>query len=91
MSPATPIEPLEPALASLLRSQTLLPTLPDVLRELVQNALDAKARHIAVVLDLERWSVRVDDDGTGIDPAGLAQIGTRYGASSDELQLLSPG
>lgn len=70
---------------STLRSSTIITSLPQALNELVQNALDANARHIAVFLDLDRWGLRVEDDGTGMRKEAVNALGTgeRYGQSRE--------
>ncbi|KAL7409918.1 hypothetical protein BDY24DRAFT_355430 [Mrakia frigida] len=77
------IAPLPQPTVSTLRSSTIITSLPQALTELVQNALDAQARHIAVYLDLERWGMRVEDDGTGMRREAVEAIGSgeRYGTS----------
>ncbi|NJK64380.1 MAG: DNA mismatch repair endonuclease MutL, partial [Synechococcaceae cyanobacterium SM2_3_1] len=44
-----------------------------VVRELVDNALDAGASHITVDLAWDRWTLRVADDGEGMSAADLEQ------------------
>lgn len=82
MSSSLPsIAPLPHPTVSTLRSSTIITSLPQALTELVQNALDAQARHIVVYLDLERWGLRVEDDGTGMRKEAVEAIGSgeRYG------------
>jgi len=77
------IAPLPHPTVSTLRSSTIITSLPQALTELVQNALDAQARHIVVYLELERWGLRVEDDGTGLRKEAVEAIGSgeRYGQS----------
>lgn len=64
---------------SLLRSTLVIPSLPSALIELVQNALDAEATRIDVSVDLDRWTIKCDDNGTGISRLELSRIaGERY-------------
>ena len=44
----------------------------------VYNAVDAKARCVAVRVDLQRRKVQVIDNGLGISKDGLEKVGTRY-------------
>ncbi|KAH9899633.1 hypothetical protein C8Q73DRAFT_329317 [Cubamyces lactineus] len=71
---------------SRLRSTQILTSLPQLVSELVQNAIDAGARNIEVSIDAEEWECWVRDDGTGISKEGLAVLahgpgGGRYGTS----------
>ena len=68
---------------SKLRSTQLIVSLPHLVSELVQNALDAGAAEVNVGVDCEDWSCWVRDDGRGMskqDLAALEKTG-RYGTS----------
>ncbi len=54
-----------------IRSTQILTTLPQIVSELIQNSLDAKAGHIDVGLDGENWMCWVRDDGLGITKQDL--------------------
>jgi DNA mismatch repair protein MLH3 len=64
-----------------LRSAVVIPTFPQILNELVQNALDAGAARIDCWINLEKGNetIRVEDDGHGLDKDGLNQIGRASG------------
>ena len=70
-----------------LRSAVVVPTFPQILNELVQNALDAGAARIDCWINLEKGNetIRVEDDGHGLDKDGLNQIGR---ASGEHLIML---
>ncbi|KAH8096693.1 hypothetical protein BXZ70DRAFT_895863 [Cristinia sonorae] len=69
-----PIEHLPPPIQSKLRSTQILTSLPQIISELIQNALDADARHIDVGVDCDEWECWVRDNGGGIAKDGLARI-----------------
>ncbi|GAA5887523.1 hypothetical protein JCM6882_001438 [Rhodosporidiobolus microsporus] len=81
--PSLALHPLPPPTRSLLRSSTILPSLPALLSELAQNAIDAHATRITASIDLDTWTIRVDDNGAGFAPAGVTQLAahTRYTTS----------
>ena len=69
---------------SKIRSTQILTSLPQLVSELVQNALDAEATQVEVGMDPEEWTCWIRDDGTGISKDGMAVIaegfqGGRYG------------
>lgn len=74
------IERLARPTATRLRSSLVIPSLPQVLSELAHNALDAGAGKVECWVNLlpGEESVRVEDDGHGIDSGGLAVVGDRY-------------
>ncbi|GAA5832199.1 hypothetical protein JCM11251_004277 [Rhodosporidiobolus azoricus] len=79
-----PLAPLPAPTQSLLRSSTILPSLPSLLSELVQNSLDAHATRITASVDLDTWTLKVTDDGLGFTGEGIAQLATegrRYSTS----------
>ena len=67
--------PLEAKSVSLLRSTLVIPSFPAILVEFVQNSIDAHATSISLYLDLDRWSIKCEDDGDGIAQADLERIG----------------
>ena len=72
------IQPLPESTISQLRSSCTIQSLPSCLVELVQNALDAKARNIEIAYGLESWQCRVTDDGIGIGQNSLTNVARRY-------------
>ena len=68
---------------SKLRSTQIITSLPQLVSELVQNALDAGASQIDVGVDCEEWSCWVRDDGKGMSKEDLTafEIVGRYGMS----------
>ncbi|ORY75708.1 hypothetical protein BCR35DRAFT_306246 [Leucosporidium creatinivorum] len=88
---ARPIAPLPATTTSLLRSTLVIPSLPAALIELVQNALDAQSSRIDVTVDLDRWTIKCEDNGLGISRSELTKVaGERYWSSKtlpgEELQ-----
>ncbi|KZT35571.1 ATPase domain of HSP90 chaperone/DNA topoisomerase II/histidine kinase [Sistotremastrum suecicum HHB10207 ss-3] len=69
-----------------LRSTQIITSLPQLISELLQNALDAGAKHVDISIDCDEWTCTVRDDGVGIPRDGLKLLaaggeGGRYGTS----------
>lgn len=78
------IQLLDAGTRSKLRSTQIITSLQQIISELVQNALDACARHVEVGVDHDEWGCFVKDDGDGITKDGMAALamgmeGGRYG------------
>ncbi|XP_006456805.1 hypothetical protein AGABI2DRAFT_78389 [Agaricus bisporus var. bisporus H97] len=54
-----------------IRSTQILTTLPQIVSELVQNSLDAKANNISVSVNCAEWMCWVRDDGSGFSKQDL--------------------
>lgn len=83
---------LPPATQALLRSTVILTSIPQLVSELVQNSIDAGARHIDISVNPPDWSCWVRDDGCGISSLDLSFIGKegdagRHGTHSHGLGL----
>ncbi len=63
-----------------------------VVRELVENALDAGATRVIIAVCAEQWWIRVADNGMGMGPADLQAAATPHSTSkirhSDDLQQI---
>ncbi|BGP44833.1 DNA mismatch repair protein [Rhodotorula kratochvilovae] len=78
MGPSSPgpraIVPLPERTASLVRSAAVVPSLPSLLAELVQNSIDAHALAISCSVDLDTWTLRCNDTGDGLPHSDLALL-----------------
>jgi DNA mismatch repair protein MutL len=60
-----------------------------IVKELIENSIDAKATHIIVRYDEERGILEIQDDGEGIDPLDLPLIFLPHATSKfDSLDTL---
>ncbi|MEO1386521.1 MAG: DNA mismatch repair endonuclease MutL [Cyanobacteria bacterium J06634_6] len=75
------IQPLAPEVVSLMAAGEVIDSLAAVVRELVENALDAGATRISVSIWPERWQVRVADNGIGMDERDLHQAAIAHATS----------
>ncbi len=77
----TLIQPLTQEIVSLMAAGEVIDSLSAVVRELVENALDAGADRIAVSLWPEQWKIRVADNGSGMALADLQQAAAAHATS----------
>ena len=77
----TPIQPLTQEIVSLMAAGEVIDSLSAVVRELVENALDAGADRIALSLWPEQWKIRVADNGSGMALADLQQAAIAHATS----------
>ncbi|KAL7312159.1 hypothetical protein PS15m_007956 [Mucor circinelloides] len=88
------IQLLDTTVIRQLRSSLVITSITQCIKELIQNALDAKATNIDIFVDIEKFSLQVNDDGIGIQ--NLNRIGQRHVTSkchtlSDIKQLKTFG
>lgn len=75
------IQPLAQEIISLMAAGEVIDSISAVVRELVENALDAGATRISVSLWPEQWQIRVADNGAGMDLADLQQAAVAHATS----------
>ncbi|KAM0793500.1 hypothetical protein ACM66B_000939 [Microbotryomycetes sp. NB124-2] len=68
------IAALDESTAALLRSAVVIPSVPTALLELVRNAIDAGATRVDCTINLDRWTIKCDDNGRGIDAHELDKV-----------------
>ncbi|KAF6762215.1 histidine kinase-like ATPase [Ephemerocybe angulata] len=87
------IERIDLPTQSRLRSTQILTSMPQIVSELLQNALDAEASVIEIGLDAQEWTCWVKDNGHGLSKNALEIIGQesdsgRYSTSKVYAQNL---
>jgi DNA mismatch repair protein MutL len=75
------IRALPKEVVNLIAAGEVIDSLAAVVRELVENALDAGATRIVVSVWPEQWRVRVADNGMGMDLEDLQQAATAHSTS----------
>ena len=75
------IQPLSQEIISLMAAGEVIDSLAAVVRELVENALDAGATRISVSLWPSQWKVSVADNGAGMNVADLRQAAIAHATS----------
>jgi DNA mismatch repair protein MutL len=75
------IQPLPTEVVHLIAAGEVIDCLAAVVRELVENSLDAGATRIVVSLWPLSWRVRVADNGCGMDLANLQQAAAAHSTS----------
>jgi DNA mismatch repair protein MutL len=85
----TSIQTLPKEVVHLITAGEVIDSLAAVVRELVENALDAGATRIVVALWPQQWRIRVTDNGCGMDLDDLQQAAAAHSTSkihsSDDL------
>jgi DNA mismatch repair protein MutL len=77
----TAIQPLSQEIISLMAAGEVIDSLSAVVRELIENALDADASRISVSVWPQQWQVRVADNGTGMRLADLHKAAEAHATS----------
>ncbi len=75
------IQTLPADVVHLIAAGEVIDSLAAVVRELVENALDAGATRIAIAIWPEAWRIRVADNGWGMNFADLKQAATAHTTS----------
>ncbi len=91
-----PIRPLPEDVVNLIAASEVIDSLVAVVRELVENALDAQANRITISVWPESWRVQVVDNGWGMDLTNLNQAAAPHSTSkintiTDLFQINSLG
>ncbi|WP_414565480.1 MULTISPECIES: DNA mismatch repair endonuclease MutL [unclassified Anabaena] len=86
---ASTIQALPTEVVYLITAGEVIDSFASVVRELVENSLDAGATRIIVSLWPQQWRIRVADNGCGMDEDDLQQAATAHSTSkirsSDDL------
>ena len=75
------IRPIPSDTVDLMVAGEAIDSLAAAVRELVENAVDAKSERIAIQVSLESWTVSVSDDGEGMPEEALTVAAAAYSTS----------
>lgn len=92
----TAISSLPHEVVNLIAAGEVIDSLAAAVRELVENAIDANATRITILVDLDQWTLRVTDNGQGMGVADLLQAAlphstSKIRTSQDLWQITSLG
>ncbi len=79
--PPSLIRSLPQDVVHLIAAGEVIDCMAAVVRELAENAIDARAQRLTVTVDVERWAAQVVDDGVGFSPEDLRQAATANSTS----------
>jgi DNA mismatch repair protein MLH3 len=88
MTSSEALKTLSEPVRTRLRSTQILTSVPQVVSELVQNALDASASHVDIGVDCQEWECWVKDDGRGIPRSSLDVLSKSYEAGRYSRSLI---
>ncbi|MGA9380059.1 MAG: ATP-binding protein, partial [Phormidium sp.] len=75
---SSPIQSLPKEVVNLIAAGEVIDCLAAVVRELVENSLDAGATRIVISVWAQLWRVRVADNGSGMDLNNLRLAATAH-------------
>lgn len=75
------IQPLPQDVVALIAAGEVIDSLAAVVRELVENALDAQATRLTISLWPEQWRIQVADNGSGMNFENLEQAAAAHSTS----------
>ena len=75
------IQRLPSDVVNLIAAGEVIDSLAAVVRELIENSIDAKATRIVVYIYPEQWRVRVVDNGCGMDLLNLKLAASAHSTS----------
>jgi DNA mismatch repair protein MutL len=75
------IQPLASAIVHRIAAGEVIDSIAAVVRELIDNALDAQASRISITIWPQDWRVQVSDNGVGLEWADLQQAALLYTTS----------
>ncbi|GGA00067.1 DNA mismatch repair protein MutL [Okeania sp. KiyG1] len=75
------IQTLPKEVVNLIAAGEVIDSLAAVVRELVENSLDAGATRIIISIISEQWRVQISDNGTGMNLANLKQAANPHSTS----------
>ncbi len=75
------IQSLPPEVINLIAAGEVIDSLAAVVRELVENSVDAGATRIVISINPEKWQVQVADNGMGMNLANLKQAALAHSTS----------
>ncbi|MEM6752125.1 MAG: DNA mismatch repair endonuclease MutL [Cyanobacteria bacterium P01_C01_bin.38] len=78
---ASTIQALPSEVVHLITAGEVIDSFASVVRELIENSLDAGATRIAISLYPEQWKIRVSDNGCGMSLNDLQQAATAHSTS----------
>jgi DNA mismatch repair protein MLH3 len=88
MTSSEALQTLSEPVRTRLRSTQILTSMPQVVSELVQNALDASASRVDIGVDCQEWECWVKDDGHGIPRSSLDVLSKGYEAGRYSMYLV---
>ncbi|OWB73986.1 hypothetical protein B5S31_g3756 [[Candida] boidinii] len=74
------VKKLDPELTQLVQSTTTINSIEDIVKELIENSIDANSNNIQIIITHYKESLNIEciDNGDGISPNDLELVGDRF-------------